>query len=279
MTAKNASDENRNSIKINGKAIAAYLGVATTCLVNANDVTADIVYSGPLNIELTPGSYYNNMPGNYDPGAAAFFDFDDDGNSDLGMLIKTGFGGGGPNTSFAARGQSGYAVVLGDPADNNPANRFLPGDPISGDNIDGLGWLGWYRQGMGIDSDPWGALQAGIDDQSPVDGFVGFRIEAGELNGWMQISLEANQFGQPTKLTIIDWAYEDSGEEILAGDVGEKGGGMLGDVNCDGDVNLLDVAPFVDLILSSEFSEKADINDDGAVDLLDVAPFVELLTG
>ena len=55
--------------------------------------------------------------------------------------------------------------------------------------------------------------------------------------------------------------------------------GLLGDVNCDGEVNLLDVGPFVELITSGGFSEKADINQDGTVDLLDVAPFVELLTG
>lgn len=54
---------------------------------------------------------------------------------------------------------------------------------------------------------------------------------------------------------------------------------LLGDVNCDGDVNLLDVAPFVDVLTSAGFSDKADINQDGSVDLLDVAPFVSLLAG
>ena len=54
---------------------------------------------------------------------------------------------------------------------------------------------------------------------------------------------------------------------------------LLGDVNCDGEVNLLDVAPFVDLLTAGTYSIKADINQDGSVNLLDVAPFVELLTG
>ena len=53
----------------------------------------------------------------------------------------------------------------------------------------------------------------------------------------------------------------------------------LGDVNCDGVVNLLDAAPFVDLISNGDFSDKADMNQDGIVNLLDVAPFVELLQG
>ena len=51
----------------------------------------------------------------------------------------------------------------------------------------------------------------------------------------------------------------------------------LGDVNCDGSVDLLDVQPFVDLIIEGEFSAKADFNGDGVVDLLDIAPFVDRL--
>ena len=54
---------------------------------------------------------------------------------------------------------------------------------------------------------------------------------------------------------------------------------LLGDVNCDGELNLLDVAPFVELLISDLYSEKADVNSDGVLNLLDVEPFVLLLTG
>ena len=54
---------------------------------------------------------------------------------------------------------------------------------------------------------------------------------------------------------------------------------VLGDVNCDGLVNLLDVDPFIDLISTGEFNPKADINGDDNVNLLDVDPFIELLAG
>ena len=40
---------------------------------------------------------------------------------------------------------------------------------------------------------------------------------------------------------------------------------LLGDLNGDGLVNLLDVAPFVDAISSTTFIEEADINQDGMV--------------
>ena len=57
------------------------------------------------------------------------------------------------------------------------------------------------------------------------------------------------------------------------------GDGLVGDVNCDGVVDLLDVGPFVDAITTGVFSAKADIDGNGVVDLLDVGPFVALLVG
>ena len=54
---------------------------------------------------------------------------------------------------------------------------------------------------------------------------------------------------------------------------------VVGDVNGDGETNLLDVSVFVDAISNSEFVPAADVNNDGEVDLLDVGPFVGLLGG
>ncbi len=54
---------------------------------------------------------------------------------------------------------------------------------------------------------------------------------------------------------------------------------LIGDVNLDGFVDLLDVAPFVLAIGGSVFSCEADANKDGVVDLLDVATFVAVLSG
>ena len=52
-----------------------------------------------------------------------------------------------------------------------------------------------------------------------------------------------------------------------------------GDVNMDGQINLLDVGPFVDAVSNGTFLCEADVNEDGNVDLLDVGPFVLLLSG
>jgi len=60
---------------------------------------------------------------------------------------------------------------------------------------------------------------------------------------------------------------------------GPATGVLKGDVNMDGFINLLDVAPFVDAISTGEFIPEADVNCDGVVNLLDVEPFIALLGG
>ena len=54
---------------------------------------------------------------------------------------------------------------------------------------------------------------------------------------------------------------------------------LLGDVNRDGVVNLLDVTPFVGLLSTGDYTANADMNVDGIVNLLDVALFVDALAG
>ena len=53
---------------------------------------------------------------------------------------------------------------------------------------------------------------------------------------------------------------------------------VLGDINGDGIVNLLDVSPFVEAVSQGTFIPEADINGDGVVNLLDIQGFVEILS-
>lgn len=66
------------------------------------------------------------------------------------------------------------------------------------------------------------------------------------------------------------------------------GGGLVGDLNCDGAVSVSDIGPFV-LALTDPASYavqfpdcdiiSADVNNDGFVTVSDIGPFVALLTG
>ena len=59
----------------------------------------------------------------------------------------------------------------------------------------------------------------------------------------------------------------------------ESGGFLLGDVNLDGEVNGLDVDPFVDVLLNGPYQREADMNGDDVVNGLDVDPFVTTVVG
>lgn len=61
--------------------------------------------------------------------------------------------------------------------------------------------------------------------------------------------------------------------------IGDAPDCVVGDLNGDGAVTLLDVGPFVTAITDGMFLCTGDVNEDGIVDLLDVQPFVSLLTG
>ena len=92
-------------------------------------------------------------------------------------------------------------------------------------------------------------------------------------------AFESQPFNDGTGMEVVD----ENGDPILL--IGSPGiwtgfsSVLVGDINCDGVVDLLDVGPFVDLLTTNEFSDKADINGDAIVDLLDVGPFVDLLSG
>lgn len=79
---------------------------------------------------------------------------------------------------------------------------------------------------------------------------------------------------EDTMMTAVD---ADGNPLILIGSPGIFQ--QLGDLNCDGQVSLLDVALFVEALTSADFVFAADINQDGVVNLLDVSPFVDLLAG
>jgi len=53
---------------------------------------------------------------------------------------------------------------------------------------------------------------------------------------------------------------------------------LICDVNRDGVVDFLDIAPFILVLSLGEFQVEADCNQDGVVDFLDIAPFILILS-
>ena len=54
---------------------------------------------------------------------------------------------------------------------------------------------------------------------------------------------------------------------------------ILGDLNDDGSLDVLDVVLMINIILANQYSSVADVNEDGSVNILDVVVMVNILVG
>ena len=54
---------------------------------------------------------------------------------------------------------------------------------------------------------------------------------------------------------------------------------LVGDINADGVVNILDVVLLVNMVLSDEYNASADFNNDGVINVLDVVVLVNFILG
>ena len=86
------------------------------------------------------------------------------------------------------------------------------------------------------------------------DGVDDFTVFARSLNGAVDVGF-ATLFGSQISATI------------------------LGDINLDGNIDFLDISPFISILTSGGFQLEADINQDDAVDFLDISPFIGVLLG
>ena len=77
---------------------------------------------------------------------------------------------------------------------------------------------------------------------------------------------------------VIQAIAGDVGLRTITFELGTPAPPILGDVNRDGNVDFLDISPFILLLSGQEFQAEADIDGSGSVDFLDISPFIGLLS-
>jgi hypothetical protein len=171
-------------------------------LGGAQEANAAIVYSGVVNISIggTFAGVYLNMINGLTGTTAA---------SVPGHDINPYYGG---NRFFVATVSPVSGIQASGPA--GPASQafnLAPGAPINAG--------GSYFAGFPINSANFTAGTPGI---------IGIRIfresDSAALFGWLRVNKGASN---TTAGTIVDYAYENSGAAILAGDTGIPGPGSL----------------------------------------------------
>ena len=189
---KQYSETTRKAKSSSAPKVIGFGAAAVGSLMTCGDLEADIIYSGPLNTVITAGNTLE-------------FDFNSDALNDVRLTVV--------GSSFNADGVNG-AEIFANPGTSSYAQKFNFGDLIpDAAGSFGLGFMGWYLGG--IATNPWGALQAGVNATGPVTGFMGFTF--GGFNGWMELSLAADTLGIPVSITVKGWAYDNTGAPIPAG--------------------------------------------------------------
>ena len=230
--------------------------------------------NGDLSLTVSPGEsislylyYSTNGPANSNISAGAFVDFQISNSSvanftdseafDFDILFSSSMQDSGTNRWTDANGQNGL---------------LCPGEN-SGDMIDEMCALSVFGPGIVEANNGSGQfLDAGYDPAA--DAFLFGRVD-------LTVTGDEGQsffvFVSPGIGGIADGPNPVNPEFGFA--FFDIASFLLGDINGDDSVDLLDVGPFVDLLTTGGFQPEADINEDGMVDLLDVTPFVQLLTG
>ena len=52
---------------------------------------------------------------------------------------------------------------------------------------------------------------------------------------------------------------------------------LVGDINVDGVVNILDIVLLVNMVLNAEYNALADLNNDGVINILDIVVLVNII--
>lgn len=163
--------------------------------------------------------------------------------------VGLGFNSFTTNTNTASGGTTSSSFPLGFFAGNPVANPFVNfGSPVqpttfntssniaSIDSNNGSSFAVPAMLGRKMTTSNGSVVASGgyhnfFNVNAPQCGFIGFTTQltgdASVVNGWMQIRVNPNSNG----MTIIDFAYEDSGAAILAGDTGV--GGVQSLANCE----------------------------------------------
>lgn len=185
----------------NSRKIISYTAAASSAFVFSASADAAIIYSGTQNIT-----------------SDGVVDVNADGTNDFGFTVS----------SFNGSSSYGYANL-------NPlagaqfikTNAFDVKKLSSGSTISaGAGVFqdieGTFRytvidsSGSFFEEGPW----AGTVAPDTTSGFAGIKIDDNgtDIFGWLRFSIENRATdGFPSKVTLIDWAYEDTGASIRAG--------------------------------------------------------------
>ena len=154
--------------------------------------------------------------------------------------------------------QFGFQTVALKASNNSNAGAFFLTDEENTRLMSGMGRSYVGHTVCGADVDPPGSIQWSFNWQAPDS-------DVGNINFYLS-SLATNHnhstSGDHTYTQVITMSYNDV---------------VLGDLDGNGTINILDVIILVNFVLSDGYSSEADINADGYCNVLDVVILVNMI--
>ena len=210
----------------------------------------------------------------------------------------TGQGGayGYPDPSAGHTGLNVYGYNLNGDYENNLPERHLTSGPIDCTGFTGVHLKFWRWLGVERYTYDKAFVRASKDGVNWVTVWQNPDSETAD-NQWQEMDLDISAVADDQPTVYLRWTMgpTDSSWTYCGWNVDDirlvglhcQDAWLLGDMNCDGQVNLGDINPFV-LALSNPAGyaqqfpncdlKNGDINGDGRVDFADINPFVRLLT-
>jgi len=238
-------------------------------------IMANLIFADPCSAPVL-GASHSGAPGEVSctgchSGSA------NSGPGNINYLIGNGTSTYSPNELFAIVfsmdeedvNQFGFQTVALKASNNSNVGTFSLTDEVNTrlieDDHNGTDRIYVGHTVCGADVDPPGSIQWSFNWQAPDS-------DVGNINFYLS-SLATNHnhstSGDHTYTQVITMSYNDV---------------VLGDVNSDGDINVIDVVQLVSFILGNTSPSEnevsaADLNSDGLLNILDVVALVSIILG
>jgi len=196
----------KNANKLTPTKLLCYTAAASSAFVFSAAADAAVIYSGVQNIGLdTP------------------VDINGDGTDDIAMTVSssTGTSYNSNTASLITPTNGGVNGFIKISTSNGNVKKLSAGDTISAGALFNFG-AGEFRNATSYatSSGSTGSGTRGSWSGAPgSSGFAGLKISDGptDIFAWLRFSVSNDAKGFPVDVTLIDWAYEDTGASILAG--------------------------------------------------------------
>ncbi len=99
-------------------------------------------------------------------------------------------------------------------------------------------------------------------------------LSAGETDSWPITFTPSTPGEQNNIMTIYS---NDEFDPVQVFQMSGVGIGLLGDLNYDGDLNILDIVTLIDYVFNDNENPVADLNGDGSVNIVDVVMLINLV--